>query len=83
MNAELPNLILTQLRDLRNDIATLRTETSEGFSDMRARISSLEVAMVGVRRDINHGEETDARQQISLDRIVGRIERRLDLVDAP
>jgi hypothetical protein len=39
--------------------------------------------MVGVKREITHGDETDARQQVSIDRLVERverIERRLELL---
>ena len=38
-------------------------------------MSSLESAMVGVKRDVNHGEDVDARQQVSLDKLLKRIER--------
>jgi len=41
---------------------------------------------VVVKREITHGDETDARQQITIDRLaarVERIERRLELSDIP
>ena len=53
------------------------------FNERKARMSSLETAMLSVKRKIVHGEETDARHQISLDRLaqrIERIERRLELV---
>ena len=39
--------------------------------------------MVLVKREVSAGDETDARQQVTLDRLldrIDRIERRLDLI---
>jgi hypothetical protein len=65
------NLVLEQLRALRSEIQTMRSEMHREFHDLKHRMPSLESAMVGVKRDVNHCDETDARQQVSLDRIVG------------
>jgi uncharacterized protein YxjI len=83
MTDNVENLVLEHLRALRSEIQTLRTEMHGEFYDLKHRMSSLESAMIGVKRDVTHGDETDARQQVSLDRIVERIERierRLELV---
>jgi hypothetical protein len=52
------------------------------MGDLKHRMSGLEQAMNLVKREINLSEETDARQQITLDKLaerIGRIERRLEL----
>ena len=36
------NLILEHLRNLRNDVLTLRAEMHEGFNDLKLRVSSIE-----------------------------------------
>lgn len=85
MTDEVENLVLEMLKGLRNELRDFRSRHDDDMSDLKARMSSLEGSMVSVRRDANHGEEVDARQQISLDKIVRRIERlerRLDLADA-
>ena len=82
---DVENLIIEMLRSLRNELRDFRKQHHEDIADLKARMSSLEVAMVAVRRDVNRGEEVDTRQQVSLDRIVERIERIercLDLADA-
>jgi hypothetical protein len=46
-------------------------------------MSSLESAMVSVKHEVAHGDETDARQQVTLDKLVDRIQRienRLELI---
>ena len=81
MTENVENLILEHLRHIRNRVDLL----SADMSDLKNRMSSLEMAMVTVKRETAHGDETDARQQISLDRLqerIQRIERRLDLSDA-
>ena len=56
---------------------------AEDMTDVKLRLSSIESAMVLVKREVSSGDETDARQQLSLDRLadrIDRIERRLDLI---
>lgn len=76
---------MEKLKGLRNDVKSFRTRYEEDMDDLKARMSSLEGSMVAVRRDVNHGDEVDARQQVSFDKLlkrIERIERRLDLTDA-
>ena len=63
------------LKGLRNEVREFRTRYEEDMDDLKSRMSSLESSMVSVRRDVNHGDEVDARQQVSLDKLVKRIER--------
>ena len=55
--------------------ARCHAQISEDIGDLKARMSSLESSMVAVKREVHNGEEVDARQQVSLDKIVRRIER--------
>jgi chromosome segregation ATPase len=78
------NLIIEHLRALRSEIQTFRTEMQGEFRDVKARLSTLEVALSGVKRDQAESLADYARQQMSLDQIVERIqriERRLELSD--
>lgn len=77
-NAE--SVIIEHLRHVRGRVDRI----AEDMSDIKHRMSSLEPAMVLVKREVAAGDETDARQQLSLDRLsdrIERIERRLGLVD--
>ena len=71
MTENVENLILEHLRHMRSKIDGI----SEGMDDLKARMTSLESSMVGVKREVNHADETDARQQVSLDKLAKRIER--------
>ena len=85
MTETVDNLLLEMLKGLRNDLRDFRARYEDDMDDLKARMSSLEGSMVAVRRDVNHGDEVDARLQVSLDRMLKRIERiekRLDLADA-
>lgn len=73
------NLIIEHLRHIRGRVDRI----VEDMGDLKQRMSSLETAMVSVKRGVAAGDETDARQQTSLDRLldrIERIERRLDLI---
>jgi hypothetical protein len=75
-------IMLDVLKNLRNDIREFRTEFKAEISDLKGRMSSLESSMVLVKRDVNHGDETDARLQVAIDRMcarIDRIEHRLEL----
>lgn len=75
MTETVENLILEMLKGLRNEVKDFRARYEEDMDDLKARISSLESTMVSVKREVNHGDEVDARQQVSLDKIIKRIER--------
>ena len=84
MTDQVENLLLEMLKGLRNELRDFRNRYEDDMEDLKARMSSLEASMVSVRRDANHNEEVDARQQVSIDKIVKRIERlekRLDLTN--
>jgi hypothetical protein len=79
MTENVESLVLEHLRHIRGRV----DQIGEDIQDLKHRMSSLESAMVGVKREITHGDETDARQQVSIDRLVERverIERRLELL---
>jgi hypothetical protein len=72
------NLVLEHLRHIRGRV----DQIAEDMGDLKHRMSALEQSMSLVKREINLSEETDARQQITLDKLaerIGRIERRLEL----
>ena len=73
------NLMIDHLKHIRGRVDRI----AEDMTDVKLRLSSLESAMVHVKREVSSGDETDARQQVSLDRLadrIERIERRLDLI---
>lgn len=49
-NAE--NLVLEQLRALRNDVAGFRAETRTELLDIKHRLVRVEEQVIGLRRDI-------------------------------
>ena len=79
---ELASVTLEHLRHIRARV----DQIADDVTDLKLRMSGLENAMVLVKREVSHGDETDARQQITLDRLaarIERIERRLELSDPP
>ncbi|HYW75477.1 MAG TPA: hypothetical protein VFA48_02480 [Gammaproteobacteria bacterium] len=78
--ADTQNLVLEHLKAIQAALADARERDEE----LLARMASLESAMLSVKREMLHGDEVDARQQVSLDSIVRRlerIERRLEITD--
>ena len=75
MTENTENLLLEMLKGLRNEVRDFRVRFENDMDDLKARMSSLESAMVGVKREVTQGDEVDARQQVLLDRIIKRIER--------
>ena len=78
MTDNIENLILEHLRAIRADVA----ETKADVREVKHRLTSLEGAVAGLRRDEAHlyGDVVD--QHARYDRLVERverIERRLDL----
>ncbi|WP_297920979.1 hypothetical protein [Metallibacterium sp.] len=75
MTENTENLLIEMLKGLRNEVRDFRVRFENDMDDLKARMSSLESAMVGVKREVTQGDEVDARQQVLLDRIIKRIER--------
>jgi hypothetical protein len=77
---ELASVTLEHLRHIRARV----DQIGDDVTDLKLRMGGLEGAMVLVKREVAHGDETDIRQQLTLDRLAARlerIERRLDLAD--
>jgi len=82
MTDEIDSLLLEHLKALRNELREFRSEFQTETENLKSRMSSLETAMINVKREVTAGDETDARHQVQLDQIVERIrriERRLEL----
>ncbi len=80
MTDNVENLILEHLRAIRSDIGGIKDDVRE----IKQRLTSLEVAVAGLRRDNSnlYGDVID--QHARYDRLVERverIERRLNLAD--
>jgi hypothetical protein len=71
MDNNVESLILEHLRAIRTDVAGIKSELKENTQ----RLGRLEGAVVGLHRDIVHGEEVQVAQELRIDRIVQRIER--------
>ena len=72
MNAETESLVLDHLRAIRADMGAVRDDVR----DLRQRVSSMERHLAHIRSDI-------ANVQGRLDAHGDRLERRLELADAP
>lgn len=82
MASDPENLTLVFLRSIDAKIDGLALDVRE----LKDRTSAVELGLTAVRRDIAALAETDARLQISLDRMrddVSRIQRRLDISEDP
>lgn len=82
MTENIENIVIEQLKALRNDIKTLREEMHQEFADVKHRLSTIERGIASVRHENADGFESYVRQQVSIDRIterIERIERRLEL----
>lgn len=80
MSVNMENIVLEHLRHIRSRV----DQIADDMSDLKHRMSSLESAMASVKHEVAHGDETDARQQVTIDKIIDRIqriERRLELND--
>ena len=76
------NLTLVFLRRIDTKLDGLSLDVRE----LKDRTSAVELGLTAVRRDIATLAETDARLQISVDRMrddVSRIQRRLDIFEEP
>ncbi len=78
MTADIESLVLEHLRHIRGRV----DQIADDVRDMKHRMTSLEGAMSLVKREVSYGDETDARQQVTMDKLAARIEqieRRLEL----
>lgn len=72
------NLVIEHLRAMRTEIAAVKADTT----DVRQRLGSVETSIVDMRRNVLHLFEDNAHQQLTMDKLldrVQRIEKRLDL----
>ena len=79
---ELASVTLEHLRHIRARVDQIADDVGE----LKLRLSNVEAGMTRIRRDVLQADETDIRQQITLDKLAARVERiehRLDLVDQP
>ncbi|MDB5970111.1 MAG: hypothetical protein JWQ90_2561 [Hydrocarboniphaga sp.] len=78
--AETDNLVLEHLRAIRSDVAAMReTQKDHGY-----RLTRIEAAMAGLRRDQAADAEGAAHFESRLDRMnerMERIERRLEIAE--
>lgn len=83
MSDNVESLVLEQLKGLRSEVQTVRTEMHTEFKDVKQRIASVESVIVGMKHESADIKGDYVRQQISLDNLVERIQRiekRLDLI---
>ena len=71
MTESVENLVLEHLRHIRSKVDHIASD----MDDLKARMSSLESSMVLVKREVNHGDEVDARLQVNLDKVLKRLDR--------
>ena len=72
------NLIIEHLRAMRNEVAGVKADTT----DIRQQLRSLDTSVIDLRRSVVHLYEDTAHQQLTMDKMldrIQRIERRLDL----
>jgi tetrahydromethanopterin S-methyltransferase subunit G len=82
MGENIDNRVLEHLRQLRNEVSSMRSEMHDEFRDMKLRLGSVESAVVAVRRDAIDQIGDSSRQQLRIDQLaerLERIERRLEL----
>ena len=80
MTDQVDSLVLEHLGAIRADIGVIRDDVRE----VKCRLTSLEGAVAGLKRDQAQGDADSADQHARYDRLaerVERIERRLDLRD--
>ena len=71
MSDNIDNLVLEHLRHIRGRVDLI----ADDMKEVKHRLSTLESSLSLVRREIIVGDETGARQQVSIDRIMDRLER--------
>lgn len=82
MSENVDNLVLEQLRALRNEILAFRSENQSEFSEIKHRLTRVESSIASMRGE-NVGTQEDVyRQQGVIDSIkerLQRIEKRLEI----
>jgi outer membrane murein-binding lipoprotein Lpp len=71
MTDSVESLVIEHLRHIRGRV----DQIADDMTELKHRMSSLETSMVLVKREVAASDETDIRQQVSLDKIVERIQR--------
>lgn len=82
MTENIENLVLEHLKALRNELRELREINTAEHNDIKARLSHLDAELIAIKRDNLETDSEVARQQISMDGLLQRIqkiERRLEL----
>lgn len=72
------NLVIEHLRAMRTEIAAVKSDTA----DTRQRLVNVETSLIDMRRNVVHVFEDIAHQQLTMDKLLDRvqhIEKRLDL----
>ena len=77
MTAEIENLMLEILKRIQADVGDLRTR----MTGIESRLGSLETMVAGMRRDLAHMYGDVVEQQVRMDQLTARVERRLELRD--
>lgn len=75
MPENLDNVIIEHLKALRNDVRSFREEVHHEFTDIKQRLNTVERGIAGVRHENADTFDNYVRQQVSLDRLVERMER--------
>ena len=79
------NLVLEQLRALRNEILAFRSENQSEFSEIKHRLTRVESSIASMRGESVGTQEDVYRQQGVIDSIkerLQRIEKRLEIAAA-
>jgi archaellum component FlaC len=71
MTDNIENLVLEHLRHIHGRVDLI----ADDMKEIKHRLSTLESSLSLVRREIIIGDETGARQQAPIDRIMDRLER--------
>ncbi len=82
MAEQVDNLVLEQLRHIRRTVDDTRAD----LADIKLRVTGLEASQGQMTSIMGHIQTQLAGQSLRMDRIderIARIERRLDLVEAP
>ena len=69
------NIILEMLKGLRNEVRTMRSEMTAEFKDAKLRMTAVEHAIAGTKRDAADQYEDHVRQQAAMDIMSDRLTR--------